>query len=246
MRPLTAVELLQVWETGLDQSLLEKSLRLLSVACSVPDLNEMARLSVGERDARLLQLREWLFGSRLLNLAHCPKCAQAVEWENNLKDLQLQSPLPQARLNVFNLEIDGFKLRFRLLTSLDLLQAATGSAYLANPKKLLSACILDVQQGQQGYKAEDLPDTVLEALNQRMEEEDPQADIQMRVICPDCAHHWAMPFDILSYLWAEIDNWARHTLQEVYVLARAFSWSEQDILNMGVHRRQLYLEMLRS
>lgn len=226
--------------------MIEKSLRLLSVACGT-NLSAMADLSIGERDTRLLQLREWMFGSRLQNTAYCPKCSTPVEWETDLKTiLHLQNLPPEGPSKEYNLQVDGFTLRFRLLNSNDLLRAASDHAYQANPKKLLSECILEVQHEQQNYGVEALPDTVLEALNKRIDEEDPQADIQMIVNCPACSYNWEAPFDIMSYLWIEVDNWSKHILQEVYVLARAFGWSEHNILSMSTQRRQLYLEMLRS
>ena len=244
MRPLTVVELLNLWEAGLHHTLIEKSLHLLCVACSVPDIQTMAGVSIGERDARLLQLRAWMFGTQLSNMAYCPACSQPVEWETNLRDLQLQPAHAETRPNEFDLGSAGFSLRFRLLNSLDLM-AATGNTGV-NAKQLLSGCILKVQHEQQDCGADDLPDEVFEALDKRLDEEDPQADIQMMVNCPACAHEWHATFDILSYLWVEIDSWAKHMLQEVSVLARAFGWSERDILNMSTQRRQLYLEMTKS
>ena len=68
MRTLNSIELLRVWEDGIHFTLTERSLQLLSIACGVPDLNKVADWSIGERDARLLQLREWMFGSRLLKI----------------------------------------------------------------------------------------------------------------------------------------------------------------------------------
>lgn len=236
--------MLHLWETGLNLSLVEKSLRLLAVACAATT-DEMGDLSIGERDARLLQLREGMFGSRLQNIAHCPHCAAPLEWETNAGDLYLQPPSPETIVRECSLTVEEFSLRFRLLNSRDLLQAASHPA-LHDPQKLLAGCILRVQQGAQDHPADALPDAVWEALDQRMGEEDPQADIQMAVRCPVCSYSWEVPFDIMSYLWIEIDNWARHLLHEVYLLARAFGWPERDILGMSTQRRQLYLEMLRS
>ena len=77
-----------------------------------------------------------------------------------------------------------------------------------------------------------------------MSEEDPQADIRMNLICPACTNKWETRFDIVGYLWAEIDNWAYRLMGEVVVLARAFGWQEKDIVNMSARRRHLYIQML--
>ncbi len=77
-----------------------------------------------------------------------------------------------------------------------------------------------------------------------MAEQDPLAVIQMSLTCSACAHNWPLTFDIISYLWIEIDRWARHTLREVAQMAYAFGWSESDILALSPHRRKLYLKMI--
>jgi hypothetical protein len=118
-------------------------------------------------------------------------------------------------------------------------------AYRSQPRKLFIDCILEVQKDNQHCNAIDLPDIILDKLDQRMAEEDPQADISMMLTCPKCSHAWEMPFDIISYLWIEIDNWAKHILHEVAMLASAFGWSESDILNMSPRRRMLYLQMIK-
>jgi hypothetical protein len=221
------------WETGLQQSLLDRSLHLLSTACGA-DPAQMAALSIGERDARLLQLREWLFGPRLLNMAYCPHCAEQVEWESAVQQLRLQPCLQADSAASRLLETGGYTIRYRLPNTLDICAAYT------NADALLQRCILEVQPAA----AASLPEQVTAALMQRMSEEDPQADIRLLLHCPACSHQWEALFDIASYLWAELHQWALRLLQEVSLLARAFGWSEKDILNMSAQRRQLYLEMI--
>lgn len=240
MRPPTTLELLDVWEIGGQQALLNKSIQLLAI-CSGTSPSHIASLSIGERDARLLQLREWLFGSRLLNKTNCPQCNEPIEWENTLSDLRLQSP-GMDEVREFTTSVDGFSIRFRLPNSQDIYQATTQADSAAS--RLLRDCILELRHNEAPY-TDPLPDIVIDTLNQRMETEDPQANIDMRVNCPVCAHQWTVRFDILSYLWMEIDSWAHHIFQDVYVLARAFGWSEQDILRMSPQRRQRYLDMVR-
>lgn len=233
MRPLSAAELMAHWETGLQQSLLDRSLRMLATACGA-DPEQIAALSIGERDARLLQLREWIFGSRLLNMAYCPHCAEQVEWETSVQQLRLQPCLQTDTTASRSLETAGYTIHYRLPSTLDICAAYT------NADALLQRCIVEIQPG--GIQS--LPEDVTAALMQRMSEEDPQADIRILLSCPACRHQWEALFDIASYLWAEVHQWALRLLQEVSLLARAFGWSEKDILNMSAQRRQLYLEMI--
>lgn len=245
MKPLTAAELLTVWEQGMNQSLLQKTLHLLARACPEIDPDAAAKLSIGERDARLLLLREWMFGSRLMNMVDCPQCSERLEWETNIRDIRLQSLQPHHSSREFSLELDEYSVRFRLPNSLDIASVIANGPDQPDPAKILAGCILDSQRSGEACEVNDLPDKVVQALNQRMEEEDPQADIRITLHCPNCSHQWTARFDIASYLWTEINQWAVRILQDVHKLARTYHWSERDILNMNPVRRQLYLGMVR-
>ncbi|MEX6688174.1 hypothetical protein QTN47_11745 [Danxiaibacter flavus] len=240
MRSLTAPELLQVWENGLQHSQTDRSLALLQYASSKDDTNP-ATLSIGQRDARLLQLRKWMFGSKLLNTAVCPSCGEKVEWENDVNDFMLQH---SHATSDFQIKVDDFELRFRLPVSADIKQVQKGCTDEENELILLRQCLLEIKRDNEPCLVEDLPRYVLDALEERISKEDAQADITVLLTCPACAHEWLSHFDIQSYLWTEINAWAKNMVQEVYVLARHFGWSEHDILNMSPQRRQLYLQMI--
>lgn len=243
MKPLTTTELLAVWEMGLNRPILEKSLQLLAAAFPSSGIDKLAKMSIGDRDSGLFRLRAWMFGSDFVNNARCPKCSEQVEWKMDLTDFPL-SRLPGDEIEkAFHFEKDGYSIRFRLPTSEDIIKE-TFKKNRSTPQKILRACILEIKKDQKDYRSRDLPAELLEAIGREMDKEDPMANITVILNCPACAHQWEVLFDILSYLWAEIDNWAKHILQEVYMLARAFSWSERDILNMSPRRRQIYLEMI--
>jgi hypothetical protein len=246
MRPPAITELLTVWERSIEQPLLQRTINLLDLSCPELDSDAIAKLSIGERDARLLLLREWMFGSRLINIADCPKCTERVEWENNIEDICLQSPQDPDFSKEFSLEVDEFKVRFRLPNSADVYEAIADEQEPPDPVRLLSRCILNVNCNDEVCDPDSLPDKVIEAINRRMDEEDPQADIHVALSCPHCEHRWELQFDIVSYLWAEIENWVERMLQVVGTLARAYGWSERDILNMSPVRRQIYLDMVNS
>jgi hypothetical protein len=89
-----------------------------------------------------------------------------------------------------------------------------------------------------------LPADVIEAITTHMAETDPQADVQFDLTCPACGHRWLAAFDVMAFLWNEIDTWARRVLRDVHVLASAYGWSEADILSMGAMRRQAYLDLI--
>lgn len=246
MKPLATDELLELWDTTSGKSMLEKSLRLLSKVYSTDNIDQVARLSIGERDARLLEVRECLFGKTLRNKAYCQKCSETIEWESDSSTLHLQDFRENLCRKKLELVQDDYYIKFRLLNSADL-SNLTSIDYLTEDsyKKAISKCILSATKDNQEYDIKNLPESVWEALNDRMSEEDPQADIRMQFVCPNCNHSWEMNFDIGSYLWSEINVWAKKILEEVYLLAGFFRWSEKDILNMSSNRRRLYIDMIR-
>jgi hypothetical protein len=138
----------------------------------------------------------------------------------------------------------GFHIRCRLPNSTDVSLVASGGPQRKRTGELLARCIIDIKRDGKACDVNQLPDEVIETLSGHMEELDPQADIRMSLTCPDCGHTWDALFDIAGFLWAEIDQWAERMLHAVHKIARAYGWSEQEILNMSPLRRRLYLEMV--
>lgn len=95
MRSLSPSELLSVWERGADSAPAAQAALLLAAACPKTPPEELARLSVGQRDALLLELRERLLGNRLDCRAECPACQEPLEWSGETADLLVKQAHPQ-------------------------------------------------------------------------------------------------------------------------------------------------------
>lgn len=235
--------LLAVWEAGLSKPLIEKSLLLLSAVQTANSATQIAAMPVGERDAYLLNVRQNLFGPVFYNTANCPKCSLKVEWEMTVDDLRV---LPSTEVNQERIffEYNSYQVNLRLPNSSDLMEVVTIDTKSSQEDELLRRCV-DFSALPSALTLA-IPDDLKMAIIQKMEEYDPQADVNFTMHCPDCSHDWDMTFDIMSYLWAEIDEWATNLIQDVYVLAKNFGWSENDILEMGSFRRNLYINMLNA
>lgn len=245
MKPLTAAELLAVWEHGLHQTLLERVLTLLAVACPEMDAETIAQLPIGERDTMLMQLREWMFGSRLVNTAHCPHCTESVEWENRIADLSMPAKPELDSSDAFCLKVSEFELQFRLPDSNDVAAALETNDDQAARSGLLRSCILQAWHADKSCDIDRLPVAVLEKLSRRMEALDPQAEIRIDLTCPSCEHQWRILFDIASFLWAEINRWAEDMILTIHKLASKYGWSETQILELSPVRRQMYMGLAR-
>lgn len=246
MQQVTGLDLLNFWEQSMNHTLIRRAIDLLCLVYHGKKEEEIASLSIGERDAMLLLLREWLFGPRLQNIAECPICSERIEWKTDIQDIQLQLPKPDNPPGEYLLEKDGYNILFRLPNSNDIADVIADNENRRKPEKLLEKLILDCKFKSEPYGINDLPKKILKAIDHRIEEENPQSNIFMSVKCVNCNHQWEIQFDIMSYLWSEINNWARHILQDVGTIAQTYGWSEQDILNMSPARRQIYLEMVNS
>ncbi len=244
MRPITASELLWVWERGRSQPSHRQALLLLAAACPETKPEDLAGLSIGRRDAQLLTLRERLFGPRLVSIAGCPACDEKLELNFDVADVRIETDEePKALLE---LKIGGYEVLFRLPDSNDLAVLTAGADLEEGRDTLLKRCMTQVLLNGEEQPAEELPAEIVDAVTKRMSQADPQADVKLTLDCPACGHNWLAIFDIVSFLWSEIENWAQRILHDVHILARAYGWRETDILAMSAFRRQCYLEMLGS
>ena len=251
MRALSASELLSAWERGLSRTPAERALGLLGAACADESPEALAALSVGERDARLLTLREWTFGRQLTSLANCPGCGEQLEISNSTADLRAEPAggreASAAASGPLTLQTGEYEVSFRLPNSLDLAALASGaqSASVADAAALLlESCLVEARREGEAVSAAELPPEIAEAIAGRMAEADPQADMELALNCPACGEGWLAPFDIESFFWGEIGAWARRVLVEVHVLASSYGWRESDILNMSAWRRQFYIDLI--
>jgi hypothetical protein len=226
MRALSANELLSVWECGNGQPPVQRALSMLAAGCPEASSDSLARLTIGQRDARLLELREVTFGPGLTGVTGCPECGEKIELTLNSSDLHLATAgeLP-AELTVHS---NGRELRFRLPTSADLLAAD-------NPEQLLERCLLS--------GGNHVRQNLRTAASEKMSSADPMADIHLALNCPSCEHKWEAPFDIVAFFWREISAAARRLLREVHTLASAYGWTETEILSLSPTRRRAYLEL---
>lgn len=242
MRPLSASELLDIWEKGIGQNLVQQALMLLAAACPEIPIEKLALLSVGQRDGYLLTLREWTFGSKLVSLAICPNCSDRLELTFDVADIRVTSEADIAE--ILSLQVADYAVQFRLPNSLDLIALIGQKNVNPTQQMLLNHCLLDIQVNGETATKEQLPNHILESVVARMAASDPQADVQLKLNCPQCGHQWSATFDIVTFFWHEINTWANRILQQVHTIASAYGWRESDILAMSPQRRQLYLEMI--
>jgi hypothetical protein len=244
MRSIGAAELVELWERGVGRHPVDRALILLA-GCSTETPEQLAALSVGRRDARLLEVYEHLFGPRLDAFAACPQCGEHLEYGLSARDLRMH-PLGEDEANDLTLVVGDLSFRLRLPNSADLRTVSRCADGAAGRRLLLERCVLEAKRGGAAVVIEALPESVAEQIALRLAEADPQADLLIHLVCPSCRGSWQVVLDIESFLWVKVSALAKRLLREVHVLAQAYGWREADILALSAARRQSYLQMVRS
>jgi len=235
-------DLLNVWERGTNKPAFQKALLLLGVAFPQESPDGLAQLSVGQRNARLLNLREQLFGAHFQSVVTCPRCSECLDL--SFKTVDIRAAPENEPAESLALDVADYAMRFRLPTSTDLATVVGCEDAAAVRRALLERCLLSAYRKGIAVTVDDLPAEVLKRIDEAMEEVDPQANTQLSMKCPACGYHWQAVLDLVTYVWRELDAWARRALREVHSLASVYGWSEHEILNMRPWRRRIYMEMI--
>ena len=170
MRALSAYELLSIWERGHEQSPPDRALALLQAACPDTTADDLAGLTVGQRDAGLLELREQTFGSRLVSSPECPACGERLELSFRVVDV-LASPFEEpgssargAVEHAWPFREGEFHVEFRLPTARDLAAVAKLDDAPAARRFLLDRCLLAVDRGGENQDVDSLPAEITDAV----------------------------------------------------------------------------------
>jgi hypothetical protein len=233
MHALTAATRLQSPE--------QRAVLLLAAAQPEQSLDQVAALSIGQRDAQLLALREGTFGPHAISLADCSQCGLRLQMDLTLSDLRVTAPDHAATRSM---TIGEAEVSYRLPNSFDLIAVVPLADADAIRRALLERCLMQITVAGQPQPIGDLTPAVLDAIEADMAQHDPQAQVQLALTCPQCAHAWLATFDIATFFWAEINAHAAQLLHDVHTLASAYGWREADILAMSVFRRQAYLDLI--
>lgn len=235
MVQLAAAATLDLWQAAEGRPPVERALVLAGADGEEPD-----ELPLGRLNARLLALHAALGGRLLDATAPCPACGEVAEFSVDPAEL----PVPEDPAGApVPLETDGFVVSWRPLDSTDVAAAAEAGDAAAAARVLLSRCVTAARGPAGDVDGPELPKGVREALELALVEADPLAEVLVDLACPACGTAFAADLDIAGFLWAELRARARNLLREVDVLARAYGWSEREVLALGERRRAAYLEL---
>jgi hypothetical protein len=243
MRRFTDQDLLDVWEEGLVQRPLDRVLTLLTRAQPELPAADIASLPLGKLNDRLLELHRLTFGNQLDGTASCPHCGDRHEFHIEVSALQASQSGNPGTCPVV-IESGGTRVEARLPTLEDLVAIARCQATEDARRELITRCVRVAIQEGSPLQADALPSGLVDQVARQLADADPGAEILLRLECRACGEPWTSPLDPGEFIWSELSGEAHRLLHDVHTLARAYGWSESDILRLGPGRRQAYLDLV--
>ncbi|MEH0844201.1 hypothetical protein V6U81_17575 [Micromonospora sp. CPCC 205711] len=228
-RPLTEAELVSAWDDALGRPAAQRPLALLG-------RDDTDRLPVGAVSALLLATAEGWTGGRVETTLDCLACPERLEVGFGVAELLAAAPEPTD--GPFTLDWRGHRLTLRLPTPADLTAAAATGDAAAAERSLLRACLLAAEPPLPD------PEAALPDVSAAMAARDPLGVVAVALTCPGCGTATEALLDVPGWAWQAADVRVRRLLGEVHRLARAYGWSEAEVLGLGPHRRAAYLEQV--
>lgn len=248
MNPAPAT-VLDVWEAGLPRTPAARAVLLLEAA--------------GERDAgawpvgrgQLALLAAWCGTDHGLEvLADCPGCGAVLDLA---VDPALLASAGGAAGGTAGETSDGtagggpvtvtdgdYAVTAHPPTVGDLAALSPGDDAETRRRQLLARCVTEATLAGEPVPPGSLPERLVDLVEAALEEADPAADIRLALACPECAATWSESLDPLELTWSSVERAARRLAVDVHRLARAYGWSEPEILALSPFRRQLYLSAI--
>ncbi|MFN0245394.1 MAG: hypothetical protein ACKV2T_00715 [Kofleriaceae bacterium] len=201
------------------------------------DATEIERLLVHERDLALVAVRWSTLGSVLPVEVTCQACAAQHDVSIDLDRLVR----PDAVLD----EIAIGPAIVRIPTAGD--QAAIVAHDDALPEqrraRLLARCIRSID-GVESVDVHALDPILRAQIESGLEGAIPDIDLELVLDCPACGVSIEAGVQLGAMVLAELRDGSAHLLRDVHVLARAYHWSERDILALTIGRRREYLSLI--
>lgn len=226
MRSLDEQVALALVEQGSRLAPLDRAV-LLAATLDGLSAADAAALPVDRRDRLLLDARIARFGRDIGFFVRCPHCGEGNEAEFDLALLPDAAPAHGVAMQVGTREI---WLR------------APSSAAIARAVRTARTDALLAEIAGDAVPIDD-PDLGRE-IEHALPAAFPLFDIRFALSCSGCETAFDTRFDIVPWLWREIEEIAAQAIDSVDRLARAYGWTEREILALSPARRRRYLAKL--
>jgi len=238
---LSAAQILDVADAGADADPVSRGTVLLAGTHPEWGADHVGGLVLGERESLLLEIRRATFGDVLGARTVCPACGAELAVEVPAALLRRDGNAGRAAQS-FELEVGPVSLTIRPPDGAVLARAAAEPDADSCRLALVAGCIVGAVGGAGPLDLPELPAEVVAAAGEAIVERDPRSEVIVALTCVSCGHDWAAGFDAGLFLWEELTAMSIRLVDDVDVLARAYHWSEAEILAMSSGRRRRYVE----
>jgi hypothetical protein len=207
-----------------------------------PTMEQVLELTAGDRERLLLALCERLLGPDIDLVATCPSCSEVAELSVTFTDVVAANSATTVP-SVPHVDLDAGRgiwvARLRPPNGADLEQAARGGARAA--RQLIINCVLELTDPSGERVAPSALPTACESqLANALLALDPAAETRIGAECPSCGQMIDALLDACSLLQNGLGG-SQRVYDDVFRMARAYHWSEAEILSLPLRRRRHYL-----
>jgi hypothetical protein len=210
-------------------------------------------LCVGDRDYLLVKLREATFGPKISRVLACPHdgCGARMDLDLLVSDFSIcdRPTQPSHRLRLDDASgRDALDLEFRVPRGreLELISAQAATSVEELRDRLLRWCVVQVAAvedgGESSFSA--LSTASKDVLAAAIEDAGPRVELELELVCPDCARTFDVVFDPASLLLEDIGAARAAFERELHLLALHYHWAPRELLELTRPRRQRYLRVL--
>lgn len=196
-------------------------------------------LVAADRDRLLAAVYKRAFGDRIESTLTCKGCTQPFDIDFSLDSVitsinEANGVREWVRLSDGRFEAPN-GVSFRLPTGRDELDAIGKTTREEVESMLLRRCT-DGRAWPEGRVA----------FEEFLEQVAPLIDLELVASCPECHHVQKIQFDIQTYLLGALVAERRKLLSDINCIARAYSWSLDEILSLSRSDRRLLVELIEN
>lgn len=239
---LSAAQLLEVIDAAADGDAGTRGRVLFAAAA--PDLpdEQLDELTLGVRDAWILDLRCATFGDELRGRVTCPACG--LRLMVRIPRDEVSRCLPSDEAPWIRIEQGPIVVEARSPNGHILAAAARCPTVESARRTLISMCVSAAEKDGGAVDPLQLDDELLERIGAAIVAADPQAEVGVTMSCAGCGNEWTPVLDIAEFFWRELVTTGVQLLDEVHELAIGYGWSEEQVLRLSSRRRREYVERL--
>ena len=242
---LSAAQILDVTDAGADADPVARGSVLLATTHPEWEPEQVSGLVLGERESLLLEVRRATLGDVLSARTVCPGCGAGLAADVPAAWLRRDGD-PATAAPTFELELGAVVLTIRPPDGTVLARAAAEPDVDSCRLALLAGCIVRAAGPAGILDPAELPSDVVAAAGEAIVERDPRCEFTVALSCVSCGHDWEAGFDAGLFLWEELVAMSIRLADNVDLLARAYHWSEAEIVAMSSRRRRRYVERVTS